>query len=266
MPDVPFVRRKVTVSGRVIAYREEAEPRDQPPLVLIHGLGMSSKSFRTLLPHLADGFHVFAPDLPGAGASDKPEEPLSVDALVTAVLGWMDAVHLREAAFVGHSLGGQIVTYLCQRNPERVSRAVLVAATPDPTVAPAWRKALWLLADGLIEPPAFVALATRDYLRANPHRMWGTLKQALRSDVDARARAVQVPTLVVRGSWDLVVREPWSRQLAETIPNGRYLSVPRGSHGLPAQAPAKLAAIIRDFLGAPMLAESDAQPPNDAST
>jgi pimeloyl-ACP methyl ester carboxylesterase len=48
MPDVPFVRRKVTVGARVIAYREEAEPRDQPPLVLIHGLGMSSKSFRPL--------------------------------------------------------------------------------------------------------------------------------------------------------------------------------------------------------------------------
>ena len=248
MADVPFVRRKVAVGGRVIAYREEAEPRDHPPLVLIHGLGMSSRSFRPLLPYLAADFHVFAPDLPGAGASDKPDEPLSVDALVTAVLGWMDAVHLPEAAFVGHSLGGQVVTYLCQRNPERVSRAVLVAATPDPDVAPAWRKAVWLLVDGMLEPPLFVALATRDYLRANPRRMWGTLKKALRSDVDARARTVRVPTLVVRGAWDLVVRDRWSRALAATLPEGHYVTVPRGSHGLPAQSPAELAAIIREFL------------------
>ena len=125
---------------------------------------------------------------------------------------------------------------------------MLVAATPDPDVAPAWRKAVWLLVDGMLEPPLFVALATRDYLRANPRRMWGTLKKALRSDVDARARTVRVPTLVVRGAWDLVVRDRWSRALAATLPEGHYVTVPRGSHGLPAQSPAELAAIIREFL------------------
>lgn len=250
MAEPAFVRRSVTVAGRRIAYREELDPRNDPPLVFIHGLGMSSRSFRPLLPHLHNGFHVIAPDLPGAGHSDKPDEPLSVDALVTTLVGWMDAVGLGEAAFVGHSLGGQVVTHLCQRYPERVTRAVLVAATPDPDVAPAWRKALWLLVDGALEPPAMVAMATGDYLKAHPGRMWRQLKKALRVDVEARASRIEVPVLVVRGSWDLVVREPWSRRLAEAIPDGRYLAVPRGSHGLPAQKPAELAAIIREFLTA----------------
>ncbi len=246
--DVPMVRRRTRVGSRDIAYREEAEPRDEPALVLVHGLGMSSRSFRPLLPHLADGFHVIAPDLPGCGDSDMPSSPQSVDELVSDLLGWLDAVGVREAAFVGHSLGGQIVAYLAERAPERVTRAVLVAATPDPDVGPAWRKAWWLLVDGVLEPPRLVAGATRDYVKAHPGRMWDTLKKALRTDVEARVAKIAVPVLVVRGARDPVVRDGWSRRLTELIPQARLATIDGGTHGLPSQSPVQLAGLIRDFL------------------
>lgn len=246
--DVAMVHRRVRVGDRHIAYREEAEPRDEPALVLVHGLGMSSRAFRPVLPHLADGFHVLAPDLPGCGDSDMPSQPQGVDDLVTDLVGWLDAVGLREAAFVGHSLGGQVVAYLADRAPQRVTRAVLVAATPDPEVAPAWRKAWWLLLDGVLEPPGLVAAATRDYVKAHPGRMWSTLKQALRSDVEARVARIAVPVLVVRGGRDRVVRERWSRRLTELIPDATFATIESGTHGLPSQSPVELAGLIRAFL------------------
>ena len=234
-----------------MAYREEFEGRTTPPLVFVHGLGLSSRSLRPLMPYLATDFHVLAPDLPGCGNSDKPEEPLSVDSLVSALSGWVAAVGLAQAAFVGHSLGGQIVAMLAERHPELVSRAVLVAPTPDPDVSSAWLKAWWVLADGVMEPPGFIRGAAIDYLRARPDRIWGTLKEALSQDVESRAARIDVPVLVIRGSRDRVVREPWCRRLTGVIPNARYACVEGATHALPAQSPQELARAITAFLHEP---------------
>lgn len=257
-----FVRRKVPVGGFEIAYREELERREQPALVFVHGLGMSSRAFRPVLPHLSDDFHVLAPDLPGCGGSSQPDHPMTVDEIVEVIDGWLTAVGVRQAAFVGHSLGGQVVTHLAARHPDRVTAAVLVAATPDPDVAPAWRKAWWLLVDGFLEPPSLVAEAARDYLQARPGRMWRTLRRALRADVEQRASRVQVPVLVVRGTRDRVVRDAWSRKLTAAFPYGRYLEVEGGTHGLPSQSPEVLAALVLAFLtpSAPSAEEAFVEP------
>src|SRR5262245_8919946 len=61
----------VLVDGLKIFYRE-AGPKDSPAILLLHGFPTSSHMFRNLIPALADGFHVIAPDLPGFGFSDAP--------------------------------------------------------------------------------------------------------------------------------------------------------------------------------------------------
>lgn len=234
-----------------MAYRAEPEGPSAPPLVLVHGLGMSSQSFLPVLPYLARDFHVFAPDLPGCGDSDKPAEVFGVPQLVDSLVLWLDAVGLEQAIFVGHSLGGQLVCQLAGTYPERVGRAVLVAPTPDPSSPTAWQKALRLAVDGLYEPTSLIVSATRDYLKANPSRMWRTLKYALRSDVERRAATVQAPTLVIRGERDPVVTGPWVRRLASIIPNASVHEIPDGTHGLPAQSPEPLADLILEFSDLP---------------
>ena len=63
--------RYVTVRGRRMFYRE-AGPADGPAVVLLHGSPASSFMFRDLIPRLADGYHVIAPDYLGFGLSDAP--------------------------------------------------------------------------------------------------------------------------------------------------------------------------------------------------
>ncbi|GAB3275244.1 alpha/beta fold hydrolase [Kineosporia babensis] len=69
----PVVQYKTeNLDGLDIFYRE-AGPADAPAIVLLHGFPTSSHMFRNLIPHLADRFHVIAPDLPGYGQSAAPD-------------------------------------------------------------------------------------------------------------------------------------------------------------------------------------------------
>ncbi len=247
--EATLVRRRVKVGGRYVAYREEADPAGQRPLVLIHGLGMSSRSFRALMPYLVDRYHVLAPDLPGCGDSDRPREALDVPQLCDTLVGWMDAVGLRDVDVAGHSLGGQICTRLAGLHEDRVRRLILIACPPDPVAPHAWQKAVRLARDGFIEPPHIVQRAVADYVRATPSMMWSTLKKSLNSDVEAYARAIVDPTLVVRGERDYVVTQAWAEELAGYIRRSRLEVIPGGTHGLPSQSPQLLAALMYDFLG-----------------
>ena len=119
--------RFVTVEG-LQTYVLEAGPPEGPAVVLIHGLGGSTFSWRETIDPLADaGYHVIAFDLPGFGLTDKPlaydyGHPHQAD--FTAHL--LDALDVSTATLVGHSMGGNIIAHLALRHPERVERLVFV--------------------------------------------------------------------------------------------------------------------------------------------
>ena len=119
--------RFVVVEG-LQTYVLASGPEDGPAVVLIHGLGGSTFSWRETLGPLAEsGYHAVTFDLPGFGLTDKP---LSYDyshahqADFTVHL--MDALGLPTASVVGHSMGGDIAAHLALRHPERVTRLVFV--------------------------------------------------------------------------------------------------------------------------------------------
>lgn len=244
--DLRFPLHRVEVGRHRIAYRHEEVGDPGPPLVLVHGLGMSSRSFSRLLPLIAEEFDVWAPDLPGCGASTHDGAPLDVDTLVDALADWMRAVGLRDVTALGHSLGGQVVCLLAARHPELVGRAVLVAPTPDPAHPRRGALAARLVLDGLREPVWLVGRAGVDYLRARPRRMWRQLRNALSQDLLPHADALQVPAVVIRGEHDPVVGADWARRLGGRLSHGD-LQIPGGSHGLPAQSPRELARLLREF-------------------
>src|ERR1700744_6456269 len=64
--------RTASVNGFKIFYREAGDPQ-KPTVLLLHGFPTSSHMFRNLIPQLADNFHIIAPDLPGFGFSDAPD-------------------------------------------------------------------------------------------------------------------------------------------------------------------------------------------------
>jgi pimeloyl-ACP methyl ester carboxylesterase len=107
----------------------ESGPAEGPPVVLLHGWGASSYSYRDAMPALAAaGYRAIAVDLPGHGLSDKPPEvSWYTRPEMTATAGaLLDVLDVREAALVGVSMGGGIVTGLAVEGHPRVARAALV--------------------------------------------------------------------------------------------------------------------------------------------
>src|SRR5919109_4238865 len=73
-----------------------------PPVVLVHGIGITSRYWVPTSVLLAPWFRNYAPDLPGFGLSDKPRRTLAVPQLADSLAAWMRARKLRDAALVGN--------------------------------------------------------------------------------------------------------------------------------------------------------------------
>ena len=97
-----------------------------PALLLVHGITSSSKTWRTVIPRLAEHYTVVAPDLLGHGRSAKPRGDYSLGAYASGIRDLMIALGIPRATIVGHSLGGGVAMQFAYQFPERMERLVLV--------------------------------------------------------------------------------------------------------------------------------------------
>lgn len=106
----PIAYRRATVHGRSVFYREAGDPA-APAIVLLHGFPTSSFMFRTLIPLLADRFHVIAPDYIGFGHSEAPPATAfdyTFDTLTKHVSGLIDQLGLKTFVLYMQDYGGPV--------------------------------------------------------------------------------------------------------------------------------------------------------------
>lgn len=256
---------------------------DGPPLLLVHGLMTSSYSWRYVLEPLARSFRVIAPDLPGAGRSDKPDVAYTADALARFVVELTDALGIRGCACIGNSLGG----YLCLRavlEDETVfSRLVNVHSPGTPDLR------LHALHAALSVPGVRGALAR--FVRRDPQR-WAhrhvhyfdeslkSLEEAreygsalasvegsrafvsyLADTLDPRAmrqltralerRPFPVPLQLVYARQDPMVPPRVGRELAALLPGAELVWLEDTSHFAHVDSPERLLAVVVPFLSSP---------------
>jgi len=98
-----------------------------PNVVLIHGVGRFLEEWLPSFDKLAAQFRVFALDLPGHGRTDKPlSASYHIVDLAKFVHAFMDAIGIKDAHIIGHSLGGGVALQLTHQFPEAVDKLVLV--------------------------------------------------------------------------------------------------------------------------------------------
>jgi len=221
-----------------------------PPLVLVHGLGVSSRYLLPTARALARRFDVYAIDLPGSGRSERPADPLNLAQSAQVLLRWMDENHLKRPSFLGNSMGCQVLLELAVAAPERVDRLVLVGPTADPR----WRSFArqvprWLL-ELFREPLSLLPILLRDYLTFGPLRFLRTARFALADRPEDKLTRVQAPTLVVRGERDAFVSDTWVKQCASLLPVATTATVPDAAHAVNYSAPEALAQVVAPFLQA----------------
>ena len=249
------------------------------PVVLLHGFGGSSFSWRYWIPALAERHKVWAVDLKGHGSAPAPEDdrytPHDHAELVYRLIIQKD---LRDVTLFGHSMGGGIALLVALRLWEqgRLQRLVLVSGTaytqrlpPFVKIARKGRLARWLFTlvpkRGLIgwvlrsivyDPSAISGAQIEAYaepLRSAPHRR-GLIKTAqdiIPSDIDelsARFSEIDVPTLLLWGRHDRVVPLSVGEKLSEALPQAT-LEVLEDCGHLPAEElPKESLMIVERFL------------------
>ncbi|MDX6694667.1 MAG: hypothetical protein QOF02_2270 [Blastocatellia bacterium] len=227
---------------------EDRAPSAAPVVVLVHGLGVSSRYMMPTAERLATHARVFAPDLPGCGLSDKPPRALTVPELADALAAWMKACGLEQVLLVGNSLGAQIIVDFAVRYPERVERAVLVAPTIDPRARVFMRQVMRLLLDALREPLSLTPLAIADYLRAGIFRAARTLRHALVDRIEDKLPLMSAQTLVVRGGRDPIVPQQWMEDATALLPRARLVVIPQAAHAVNYNAPDELVCELLRFM------------------
>jgi pimeloyl-ACP methyl ester carboxylesterase len=126
-PHIPVTSiRRIEADGVTVFYRE-AGPADAPVILLLHGFPTSSFQYRELIPRLADRYHVIAPDLPGFGFTEIPEQrhyQYTFDALAKTILAFTDALHLKRYALYVFDYGAPTGFRVAMAHPERVTAIV----------------------------------------------------------------------------------------------------------------------------------------------
>jgi pimeloyl-ACP methyl ester carboxylesterase len=194
-----------------------------PPLILVHGLGSNAmQDWGRLVAPLGRSYHVYAPDLPGFGRSERPgAADYGVPMQVEAVRAFMTAVGVSRARVAGISMGGWIVARLAGEHPELVEQLVVVAPAgmrPD-AAAPIPAEVLLphdeagvrrLVAAVRHKPPALPSFLARDMLARRLREEW-IVRRALESMgagrdwLNGTLDRADMPVLIVWGRQDRLI-------------------------------------------------------------
>ena len=108
-----------------------AGDRHAPPLLLLHGLGATKASWLTIVPALARSHRVTVVDLPGFGASSKPNGRYTATWFADRMFDFLDEIGHHRTLVAGNSMGGRIAMEMAMQRPERVDGiACLCPAAP----------------------------------------------------------------------------------------------------------------------------------------
>lgn len=113
----------IQIHGQPVTFHMMGEG---PPILLIHGITSSSRTWKRVMPRLAETHTVIAPDLLGHGRSAKPKGDYSLGAYASGIRDLLVALEIPRSTVVGHSLGGGIAMQFAYQFPERMGRMVLV--------------------------------------------------------------------------------------------------------------------------------------------
>jgi pimeloyl-ACP methyl ester carboxylesterase len=214
------------------------------PIVLVHGLGISSSYFVPLAARLSHYAPVYAPDLPGHGRSDHDARPLGVAELAQALGSWMEAMGLRKATIVGHSLGCQVAAHAVAARPQLASRLVLIGPTAD-AAARTGKAELWRsVRTAAYERPGSAALMALDYSRAGADVLLEEMHGMIEDRLERILPRLSCPVFVVRGARDRIVSQRWADEVARMAQAPEPMVVPGWGHAVHYDDPDTLAALI----------------------
>jgi pimeloyl-ACP methyl ester carboxylesterase len=273
-----FDARKKTIAlpnGETLAYIDMGNSAG-PPVVLIHGYTDNARDWVPMLPYLSKSFRLILVDIRGHGQSSKPECCYSRLDFAYDIKLLLDALAVKKADIVGHSLGSIIAQTFAEYWPDRTSHVVLIASTGGqppgtPPKAPQFDFAAQIRQ--LKEPidpdsPFMIAWwdsptpVDPDFIRRQrkdaagiPLRVWlavldeGVSLDTAYPDLQRTLPRLTAPTLLIWGSKDPIMEEPARQSLRKALPNAQVKVFDGLGHNPFWEDPQGVAVVVNSFLG-----------------
>jgi pimeloyl-ACP methyl ester carboxylesterase len=261
-----YVVETVTLpNGITLPYVEAGSPTGVP-VICLHGITDSWRSFELVMARLPGHVRTFALSVRGHGDATRPSTGYRPKDFAVDIALFMEAKGIGKAVFVGHSMGSYIAQRFAIDRPGRVLALVLIGA-----------RTRWATNAGVIEladyvnsmtdpvdrafvedfqkstlaqpvPPWFFDNAVRESLKL-PAGTWKAVVNEclMQADHSARLAEIEVPTLIVDGARDTFAGDDQAA-LAEAIHGSRLVVYPQAGHAPHWEEPARFAADLVDFI------------------
>lgn len=250
-------------NGIKLAYSEMGNA-DGAPLLLIHGYTDNSRSWSLVAPYLRNR-HIYAIDLRGHGKSSAPECCYTYADFANDAFLFLEAMNIKQADVVGHSLGSLTVQMLAAQHPEKVGKVVLISSTLSTGGGPGtW---LWDNVGPLHEPidpngkfmtewywnpnpvdEGFIK-AEREESAAVPIHVWkGVLWGTTTGDLSKVSPLIKASMMIFWGDQDPLMDAPQQAKLRAAFPDAVFETFPGAGHNLLWEQPEKAAELINSFL------------------
>jgi pimeloyl-ACP methyl ester carboxylesterase len=253
-PAVRYVSRHTVVRSLRFHFTEWGEP-GAPEILLLHGGNQSGHSWDLVSLHLSDRYHVFALDQRGHGDSEwSRDQDYSIDAKVADALAFVDDQGLQAPVVMGHSMGGRVTMSAALERPGFARGLVLVDVGPELSPAGVEVIANFVtrnvefddLEEFLDNVVKYDRFRTREHIaRTVKYNMLRRADGKYISKVDHRrvpvsssdvtlddAKKLDCPVLIVRGGESDILDPEAAQRFADTLPDGRLVTVPNTGHNV----------------------------------
>jgi pimeloyl-ACP methyl ester carboxylesterase len=217
---------------------------DGPPIVLVHGFGVSGGYMLPLARVLAESRSVLVPDLPGHGRSGRTSGAWGIPQMARVLGTWLETMGVREPILVANSMGCQVATMLAVTRPSLVGGLVLISPTVDPARRSKRQQLFGLLRAAAREPSSMTRLALTDAMGADPRRLASVARSVIEDPIENRLPLVQQPTIVIHGEADTLIGMEWAERVAALLPRGRLVVVPDATHVVHYTRPEVVAELV----------------------
>lgn len=267
---------RVSVNGAEAFIDNHGQAIDpaQPTILWIPGAGMEGLVWSLQARHFAfNGYNSLSVTRPGhgqPGASSCSDGPLNstVEEEADWLVALLDALGLKSATVIGHSLGGLIAIDFAARHADRTDKVVLIASSPAIPVNPALvesARSQRQIADDLIAGWGHGKTGHFGGNQAIGGWMMGTGRMMLYRQADGvlhsdlamcaayasgeeRAAAITAETLILLADKDRMTPLKAGRKLAELIPESEMMIIENCGHAIPGEEPDITLSAIKEFL------------------
>ena len=237
------------------------------PVVMLHGATDSWRSFERVLPHLPSSLRAIAVSLRGHGGSSRPEGGYRFIDFSSDVEMFLDALGIRTALIVGHSMGSYVAQRFAMDHPRRVLGLVLMGSFPtmrgNTGVQEMWDSTVSTLTDpvdrGFIRefqestvarpvPPTLLETAVRESQRV-PARVWrAAFADLLDADFAHELRRITAPTLIMWGDQDVFCSRSDQDVLLQRIPDAQLIVYRGAGHAFHWEDPVQFSRDLEAFV------------------